>query len=97
MGLTIGAAQPVPCRGDVAENLTRHVRLIRLASAHGAQALVFPELSLTGYELDLADRIAPQEPTRDLLRGSDFDARQARCVSCARNPTASKEARRWTT
>ena len=52
MVLTIGAAQPEPSRGDVAENLERHVRLVRLAAKHEVQTLVFPELSLTGYELD---------------------------------------------
>ena len=61
MVLTIGAAQPEPSRGDVAENLERHVRLVRLAAKHEVQALVFPELSLTGYELDLAERLAFSE------------------------------------
>ncbi|MBT5535119.1 carbon-nitrogen hydrolase family protein, partial [Candidatus Poribacteria bacterium] len=61
MALTIGAAQSEPSRGNVAENLVRHLRLVRLAAKHEAQALVFPELSLTGYELDLAARLAFSE------------------------------------
>ena len=58
MVLTIGAAQTEPSRGDVTENLEKHLRLVRLAAKHEVQALVFPELSLTGYELDLAERLA---------------------------------------
>lgn len=55
---SLAAAQTVPIRGDVAANLEQHVRLARLASEAGAQVVVFPELSLTGYELDLATRLA---------------------------------------
>ena len=61
MALAIGAAQAVPRRGDVAENVQRHLRLVRLAARHDVQALVFPELSLTGYELDLAESLAFSE------------------------------------
>lgn len=45
-------------RGDVDANLEHHVRLIRVAAEEQAQVLVFPELSLTGYELDLAEDLA---------------------------------------
>jgi len=34
------------------------VRLVRLAAEERAEVLVFPELSLTGYELDLAEELA---------------------------------------
>ena len=37
---------------------TQHVRLVHVAAEEQAQVLVFPELSLTGYELDLADDLA---------------------------------------
>ncbi|MEI9938051.1 MAG: carbon-nitrogen hydrolase family protein [Pseudomonadota bacterium] len=57
----IAAAQTIPLRGDVAANLTEHVRLIVLAATQGVQLLVFPELSLTGYELDLASELAFSE------------------------------------
>jgi predicted amidohydrolase len=59
-------------RGDVDANLEQHLRLIRLAAEHRAELLVFPELSLTGYELDLAADLAfsPDDtrltPLRDL-------------------------------
>ena len=70
----IAAAQTVPVPGDVAANLEEHLRLAGAAAEAGARALVFPELSLTGYELDQADRLAfvehdPRlEPLRDQAR-----------------------------
>jgi predicted amidohydrolase len=60
-GRSIAAAQTVPIRGDVDANLAQHVRLVRAAAEAGAELVVFPELSLTGYELDLADELAFSE------------------------------------
>jgi predicted amidohydrolase len=54
----IAAAQTIPVRGDVNANVERHARLIHAAKDEGVQVLVFPELSLTGYELDLASDLA---------------------------------------
>jgi predicted amidohydrolase len=61
---SIAAAQTIPIRGDVAANVERHLRLVQIAAAERAQVLVFPELSLTGYELDLAADLAfaPNDP-----------------------------------
>src|SRR5262245_58920384 len=58
---SLAAAQTVPHRGDVDANLADHIRLIRAAADGQARVLVFPELSLTGYELDLADTLAFSE------------------------------------
>jgi predicted amidohydrolase len=55
---SIGAAQTVPTRGNVEANVEQHVRLVHAAAEEQAQVLVFPELSLTGYELDLAHDLA---------------------------------------
>ena len=57
-GRSIAVAQTVPVRGDIGANLEQHLRLIRVAQEAGAGLLLFPELSLTGYELDLAARLA---------------------------------------
>jgi predicted amidohydrolase len=54
----LAVAQTVPTRGDVAANLEQHLRLAGVAREAGAGLLIFPELSLTGYELDLAGRLA---------------------------------------
>jgi predicted amidohydrolase len=46
--LAVAAAQP-PCASyDVAGNAAHHAAAVRAA---GARVVVFPELSLTGYEL----------------------------------------------
>ncbi len=48
------AAQSSSVRGDIVGNVKSHIRLIEKAAEHGANLVVFPELSLTGYERDLA-------------------------------------------
>ncbi len=51
-------AQTRPVKGDIESNIKNHIRLIDLAVAHGAEIIVFPELSLTGYEPTLAKNLA---------------------------------------
>jgi predicted amidohydrolase len=58
---SIAVAQTCPVKGDVQANLDEHIRLAQLAAAEGADVVMFPELSLTGYELTLADRLAFSE------------------------------------
>jgi predicted amidohydrolase len=58
---SIAAAQTIPVRGNVDANLERHLRLIHAAADAQARILVFPELSLTGYEVDLAASLAFSE------------------------------------
>jgi predicted amidohydrolase len=55
---SIAAAQTVPAKGAVDANVRQHIRLVDVAAEEGADVLVFPELSLTGYELDLAKHLA---------------------------------------
>ena len=47
--LEIAAAQPLTLSDDVAGNALRHAAAVRAARA---RVVVFPEMSLTGYELD---------------------------------------------
>ncbi len=61
MSRALAAAQSIPVRGDVEANIREHVRLIDVAAGENAQVVVFPELSLTGYELDLAEELAFSE------------------------------------
>jgi predicted amidohydrolase len=58
---SIAVAQTCPVAGNVQANLEEHVRLARLAAAEGATVVVFPELSLTGYELELSAELAFSE------------------------------------
>ena len=72
--LTLAAAQTTSIAGDVPANLQRHLAFMRAAAGHGVQLLVFPELSLTGYEPSLANElaIAPEDarlaPLREMAR-----------------------------
>ncbi|MBW4360713.1 carbon-nitrogen hydrolase family protein [Flavobacterium taihuense] len=56
--MILAAAQTKPKRGDIDTNLLDHYRLIKLAAINGAQLIVFPELSITGYEREDAVRLA---------------------------------------
>jgi predicted amidohydrolase len=56
--MRICAAQLEAVRGDIAGNVRRHLALIDLASSHDADLVLFPELSLTGYEPTLAAQLA---------------------------------------
>ena len=58
---TIAAAQVPSIRGDIAANIATHAAAIRAAAEHRVSVLVFPELSLTGYEPDLAAGLAMAE------------------------------------
>ena len=64
--LKLAAAQTVPVCGDVEANLEDHRKLAALAVEHQAHLVVFPELSLTGYEIGLAEELAFSEDDRRL-------------------------------
>lgn len=68
--LTLAAAQSVSIAGDLSANLARHQHLMGLAAQQGGQLLVFPELSLTGYEPQLVAELAllPDSPRLQPLR-----------------------------
>lgn len=51
--LTVSAIQYEALNGGIAANVPEHVRLIEDAESHGARLVIFPELSLVGYHLDL--------------------------------------------
>ena len=57
----VAVVQTCPIKGDVPANVDEHLRLMRIAASAGAQIVVFPELSLTGYELELARDVAFSE------------------------------------
>jgi predicted amidohydrolase len=54
----IAAAQVPSVRGKVEVNVRTHAAAMAVAADHGVSLVVFPELSLTGYELDLAAELA---------------------------------------
>ncbi len=56
--ITIALAQTNPIRGDIERNLAKHIGCISESASHGADVVVFPELSITGYEPDLLAALA---------------------------------------
>ena len=56
--MRLAAAQIKPSVGSVEGNMERHFALIKLAVHHGANLVIFPELSLTGYEPALAAELS---------------------------------------
>ncbi|MBB3834020.1 putative amidohydrolase [Xanthomonas arboricola] len=56
--MKLAAAQILSTPGQIEENISKHLDVIRLAASKGADVLVFPELSLTGYEPGLAQALA---------------------------------------
>ncbi len=67
--MKIGVAQTKPVKGDILQNIEGHKRLINLAIGNGAHMIVFPELSITGYEPELAKDLATNQ---DDSRLQDF-------------------------
>jgi predicted amidohydrolase len=65
MRLKVGLAQIAPKIGDLKCNLDKHLNFIRQADEQGVDLIVFPELSLTGYQVqDLVSEVAIKA-TRD--------------------------------
>jgi predicted amidohydrolase len=59
MKLNLALAQINTCLGDVQANLDKHLSMLKEAKREGADLVVFPELSLTGYVLqDLVPSVA---------------------------------------
>jgi predicted amidohydrolase len=78
MKFSVALAQLAPKLGNLPANLEQHLRWIQRAGDAGANLIVFPELSLTGYILqDLVPEIALQlpspqiQPLLDQCRGID--------------------------
>jgi predicted amidohydrolase len=56
--MRIAVAQTRPFKGDILRNIETHLRLIELARKAQVEMIVFPELSITGYEPELAAGLA---------------------------------------
>jgi predicted amidohydrolase len=71
-------AQSASVAGDLTANIDHHLRLAEMAAMQGAHFLLFPELSLTGYELALSRGCAVAagdtvlNPLRDLARDAQM-------------------------
>ena len=56
--MKICLTQTNPIKGDIETNIARHKKFIELAVSNAADIIIFPELSLTGYEPSLAKELA---------------------------------------
>ena len=64
----LALAQIAPVLGDLAQNVALHQKNLAEAKAAGADLVIFPELSLTGYQLqDLAPEVAMRRNDPRLL------------------------------
>lgn len=64
--MKICAAQTKPFKGDIDRNIVSHNRLIDLAVSFKTDIIVFPELSLTGYEPILSQKLATNQNDKRL-------------------------------
>ncbi len=56
--MKICVAQTKPVKGDIQTNIENHKKIINIAINNGAGIIIFPELSITGYEPALAKALA---------------------------------------
>jgi predicted amidohydrolase len=68
--MKVGIAQTRPITADIPRNIQQHKTLIAKAVSSGAAILIFPELSLTGYEPTLAQLLAvdPDDKKLDVFQ-----------------------------
>jgi predicted amidohydrolase len=64
--MKICIAQTRPIKGNVQSNINHHKKLIDLAILDGTDIIIFPELSITGYEPELAKELVMQQDDRRL-------------------------------
>lgn len=59
--MKICVAQTRPVKGNINANIEHHKKMINLAITNGADMIIFPELSITGYEPELAKELATNQ------------------------------------
>ena len=71
MRIKVGLAQIYPKLGDLAYNLQVHLDYVRQAREQSVDLLVFPELSLTGYQVqDLVPEVAIETDAKSEVFGA---------------------------
>ena len=75
MRLNIGLAQLYPKLADVRANLDKHLAYVEQAAEQKVDLLVFPELSMTGYQVqDLVPEVAIEATPSDPVYGKLLEA-----------------------
>lgn len=80
--MKLAIAQLAPVKGNVDENIKAHCQAAMKASESGAEFVLFSELSLTGYEPDLATELAmtPADPRLNELQDAADKYKVSLCV-----------------
>ncbi len=86
--LVVAASQPRTDAGDLRGNADRHAQTVRDA---GARLVVFPELSLTGYELE-APAVTLDDPRLDRISAA---CTETHSIALAGAPVADASGRRF--
>ena len=84
--MKICLAQTKPITGDIQKNIESHKTFIERAVSQSADAIIFPELSLTGYEPTLAQALAIQ-PEDARLDEFQTMANAGEIIICVGAPT----------
>lgn len=84
--LTLAVAQPFCFAADVATNALIHAAMVRTA---GSRVVIFPELSLTGYELAAASITADDHQLAPLVQA----CREEKAVALAGAPVRGRDGR----
>lgn len=75
MRVKIGLAQIYPKLGDVTANVSKHLAYIEDAHSQGVELIVFPEMSLTGYQvMDLVPEVAIEADASDSVFAQFLEA-----------------------
>jgi NAD+ synthase (glutamine-hydrolysing) len=68
MRFTVALAQTYPKLGDVPANLEAHLQQVAQAADQGADLVIFPEMSLTGYQvMDMVPELAIRAEADDAI------------------------------
>jgi predicted amidohydrolase len=80
--MILASAQTKPKQGDIESNLIDHYNMIDLASKNHVDLIVFPEMSITGYEREKARNLAFTESDSrlDKLRQLSVDTKMVLIV-----------------
>ena len=84
--MKVGIVQIKPIKGNIEQNLNNHIKFIKQAIKYNADLIMFPELSLTGYEPELAKELATTQYDKRLDRLQDL-SNKGKIIIAAGVPT----------
>ena len=77
--MKICVVQMESMKGDVAQNIAKHLNFINTAVSHHTDLIIFPELSITNYEPTLAQALAtlPEDGRFDVFQSISDDKKMS--------------------